>query len=82
MEVPNNIIEFFTNVTGLIPSNSQIEFLNTMANLDEKRIITSAARQTGKSLCCAVFVIWFSFKYPNSRILLISAQHSVIYRHI
>lgn len=78
-----NILKFFTKVTSLTPTEDQSKLLLDLANLDIKQIIASAGRQTGKTLCCAVAVLWWVFERKDSiKILLISAQYSILYYHI
>ena len=78
-----NIIKFFEDVTGLTPTEYQKEFLLSLVDINIKKVIASAGRQTGKTLCAAVATLWFVYEYPRPvKILLISAQDSWIYEHI
>lgn len=77
------IIPFFRKVTGLEPTTDQKWLLRALTDPKVKKIIISAGRQTGKTLCCAVATIWWSIESGQSvKILLISAQESVLYFHI
>ena len=76
-----SVIDFFTRVTKLIPTDSQKALLETLVDPTKKKIIVSCGRQTGKTLTSAVATVWLSlnFKY---RIVLCSAQDSWLYNHI
>jgi len=70
-----NINDFFYEMTGFQPTEDQKQLLTTLVNMDAKKIIISAGRQSGKTLCCVVVMLWFIFKYAGKlNILLISAQ--------
>ena len=77
------IIEFFRKVTKLEPTEDQKKLLTDLVDLLIKKMIISAGRQTGKTLCCAVATLWYVFEYNKPiKILLISAQNSILYYHI
>lgn len=78
-----DIIEFFKKRTGLVPTPQQEQFLLALTNLDIKKLLASCGRQTGKSLCTAVAVLWWVFEYPDPiDILLMSTMDSYVYDHI
>jgi hypothetical protein len=78
-----NIIDFFTYLTGLNPTPDQCEFLNDCVNKGIHKLLISAGRQSGKTLCSAVAVLWFVFEYPEPlKILLVSAQQNILYLHM
>ena len=78
-----NILDFFTKITGLTPTDSQKELLINAVDLSIKKILISAGRQSGKTLCSAVIVLWYVFCYSKPlKILLISAQDNILYFHI
>lgn len=74
---------FFKRITGLTPTPEQEQLMDDLQDLKVKKLIISAGRQSGKTLICAVATLWYCFVYPNSvKILLVSAQESVLYYHI
>lgn len=78
-----DIISFFRKVTKLEPTQDQINLLEALTNPAIMKIIVSAGRQTGKTLCCAVAVLWWALEYNSPvRILLVSAQDNWLYDHI
>jgi hypothetical protein len=83
------IINFFREMTGLEPTEDQKELLHKAVTIKEQgnrkynKIIISAGRQSGKTLCSAIIVLWFVFEYDKPlKILLISAQDNILYLHI
>lgn len=76
------VIDFFTRVTKLVPTEDQKKLLLMLVDPKYKGILISAGRQTGKTLCCAVATIWLSLKYDQINILLTSAQDNWLYAHI
>lgn len=77
------IIEFFKKVTGLTPTKDQEEFLKALVDPARPKIAASCGRQTGKSLCAAVSVLWWVFEHPEKiDVLLMSAMDSYVYDHI
>ena len=77
------IIEFFKKVTGLTPTKDQEEFLRALVDPARPKIAASCGRQTGKSLCAAVSVLWWVFEHPGViDVLLMSAMDSYVYDHI
>jgi hypothetical protein len=77
------ICDFFRYTTGFEPTEYQKELLTAISNMETKKIIISAGRQSGKTLCSAVAVLWYVFEYPTPlRILLVSAQENILYFHI
>jgi hypothetical protein len=78
-----NIEDYFEYLTGLKPTKDQAELLKTLTDMDNKKIIISAGRQSGKTLTCAVAVLWYVFEYDKPiKVLLISAQENILYFHI
>ena len=78
-----SIVEFFRHVTGLEPTQDQINLLEALIDPALKKIIISAGRQTGKTLTCAVAVLWLALEYGIPiRVLLVSAQDNWLYDHI
>jgi hypothetical protein len=78
-----SIIEYFTYLTGLIPTEDQKTFLLDLANIDIKKQLASAGRQSGKTICSAVGVLWWIFQSGYKvKILLVSAQDNILYFHI
>jgi hypothetical protein len=79
-----DILQFFTRVTKLVPTEKQKELLLALGNLDDKtlrKILISAGRQTGKSLCCAVAAVYLTIK-NKLPVLIASAKENYIYGHI
>ena len=76
-----SIIEFFEKVTGLTPTQKQIEVLQGLENPELMNVLISAGRQTGKSLCCAVAAIYLTLK-NKIQICLVSAKENYVYQHI
>jgi hypothetical protein len=76
-----NIIDFFTAVTGLTPTQKQTEVLQGLENPKLMNILISAGRQTGKSLCCAVSAIHQTIQ-NKVQICLVSAKDNYVYQHI
>ena len=77
------ILDFFKKITGLDPTSDQINFLEALVDLDKKNVAACAGRQTGKSLCSAVAVLWWIFEYPDIvNVLLMSSMDSYVYDHI
>jgi len=76
-----DIVQFFTRVTKHPPTEFQKELLISFMDKRISKICICAARQTGKTLCCAVATIWLSLHGKES-ILLASAQENWIYSHI
>jgi len=78
-----NIEDYFEYLTGLKPTKDQAELLKTLTDMSNKKIIISAGRQSGKTLTCAVAVLWYVFEYDKPiKVLLISAQENILYFHI
>ena len=77
------IIPFFKKLTGLDPTPAQSRLLHAIADPKIKKILVSAGRQTGKTLTCAVGGLSWVFEYNKPiKILLMSAQESVLYFHM
>ena len=76
-----SITEFFTKVTGLIPTAKQVEVLTALVDEQITNILISAGRQTGKSLCCSVAAIYLTLK-SKKQICLVSAKENFIYAHL
>lgn len=78
-----DILDFFRKVTGLIPTKDQESLLLDLCDISKKKIIISAGRQSGKTLCSAVATLWWVFESGMKvKILLISAQDNILYYHI
>jgi len=78
-----DILSFFKKVTGLVPTVDQEQFLLGLTNFDLKNLAASAGRQTGKSLCSAVAVLWWCFEYSDPvDVLLMSTMDSYVYDHV
>ncbi len=69
-----DIIEYFTFLTGLIPTEDQKKLLLDLIKLDIKRILIAAGRQTGKTTTCAVVIFWLAFELDEEIKILIVAQ--------
>ena len=86
------IAKFFEDVTGLVPTDNQKELLHHAVQIKPSgrtkynKIIISAGRQSGKTLCSAVVALWFVFEWaPENRtikIILLSAQDNILYFHM
>jgi len=79
-----DILQFFNRVTKLEATEKQKELLIALSNLDDstlRKIIISAGRQTGKSLCCAVAAVYLTIKHKLP-LLIASAKDNYIYGHI
>lgn len=78
-----DIIAFFKKVTGLTPTPAQENFLKALTDPTQPKIAASWGRQTGKSLCSAVAVLWWIFEYPEVvDVLLMSTMDSYVYDHV
>jgi len=78
-----DICEFFKRVTGLTPTEDQERFLRALTDTAQPKLAASCGRQTGKSLCSAVAVLWWVFEYPEVvDVLLMSTMDSYVYDHI
>ena len=77
------IVDKFTEWTGLIPTEDQKKLLREAITQKYHKILISAGRQSGKTLCSAVIVLYLVFYYDKPlKILLISAQDNMIYFHM
>lgn len=82
-DVRLEIVEYFTFITGLTPTESQKGFLLDIADISKKQIIATAGCQSGKTLCSAVGALWWIFESGERvNVLLVSAQDSILYYHI
>ena len=78
-----DIVSYFKFLTGLTPTTDQAKLLKTLTNKNINKIIISAGRQSGKTLTCAVAILWFIFESGlKIKILLLSAQDNILYFHI
>jgi hypothetical protein len=78
-----DIVKYFTHLTGLIPTEDQKAFLLDGIALDIHKLLISAGRQSGKTLCTAVVILWWVFESGrNVKVLLLSAQDNILYYHI
>jgi hypothetical protein len=70
-----NITDFFTYCTGLTATLDQIHLLNSLIDSKSKYILICAGRQTGKTLCCAVAIMYFCFELKRPiKILLVAVD--------
>ena len=76
-----SIVEFFQRVTKLIPTEKQKKLLLALEDEGITSILIAAGRQTGKSLCCAVAVIYLTLK-KALKLCLVSAKDNYVYYHI
>jgi hypothetical protein len=77
------IVDCFRKWTGLEPTPDQIKLLREAITQKYHKILISAGRQSGKTLCSAVIVLYLVFYYDKPlKILLISAQDNMIYFHM
>ena len=78
-----NIVEYFSFLTGLTPTESQKEVLRNFNDSDIHKLIISAGRQSGKTLTTACAVLWWLFESGQKvNILLLSAQDNILYYHL
>lgn len=78
-----DINEFFEKMTDLEPTPDQKKLLSSLLNMGIKKIIISAGRQTGKTLCSAVAVLYLVFEWDKPvKVLLVSAQDNILYLHL
>ncbi|MGB9855837.1 MAG: terminase large subunit domain-containing protein [Caldisericum exile] len=85
MDIPKfeKIEDWFKFLTGLEPTGDQVNVLKSVTNLEDKKIVVSAGRQSGKTLTVAVAILYWVFCYNEPiKILLISPQTNVLYYHI
>src|SRR5271157_4903945 len=77
------IVDKFKEWTGLTPTEDQKKLLREAITKKYHKILISAGRQSGKTLCSAVIVLYLVFCYDIPlKILLISAQDNMIYFHM
>jgi hypothetical protein len=76
-----DILAFFERVTGYKPTKFQSELLISFLDPNVSKIAICAGRQTGKTLCSAVAVVYLSI-HRKEGIVLASAQDSWGYSHI
>ena len=77
------IIAFFRDMTGLEPTKEQADFLHKAINKKFPQQLISAGRQSGKSLCVAVVLMWYLFEFKTViHIQIISAQRQYVYFHM
>lgn len=72
--ISTDIIEYFSFLTGLTPTESQKELLLDLINMDRKKILIAAGRQVGKTLTCAVVIFWLAFELEEEIKILLVAQ--------
>jgi len=63
-----NIINLDTGLGVITLYNKQEDLLRFMAN--ENRSIVCASRQSGKSTCYTIFVLWLCIFHPEKRVLI------------
>ena len=72
------INEYFTKLTGFDPTIDQKRVLKSILNDD--KILISAGRQSGKTITVSTATMYLAFEYNRPiRILLVSAQSSIVY---
>ena len=76
-----NIVEFFQRVTKLTPTEQQKRLLLALEDESKTSILISSGRQTGKSLVCAVAVVYLTLK-KALKLCLVSAKDNYVYYHI
>jgi len=76
-----DILQFFRKVTHYKPTQFQSELLLSFLDPNISQICVVAGRQTGKTLTCAVAVVYLSI-HGKHNILLTSAQDNNLYEHI
>jgi len=77
------IVEYFTYLTGLPPTEDQKKVLLNFVDMGIHRFLISAGRQSGKTLTTAVAICWWMFESGEIvNILLLSAQDNILYLHI
>lgn len=69
-----NVVEYFTFLTGLTPTEDQKKLLIDLLDADRKRILIAAGRQVGKTLTCAVVIFWLAFELEEEIKILLVAQ--------
>jgi len=75
--------DYFEFLTGLKPTKDQVEALKGLVDLETKKVIVTAGRQSGKTLTVAVAIMYWTFEHPEPvKILLVSAQDNILYYHI
>ena len=73
-------VEFAASL-GIICDPWQVTALRS----PHRRIQILAARQSGKSFCCAIYALWFAIHHPNVTVLIISPalrQSQLMFRSI
>lgn len=86
------IVRFFSDMTGFTPTEDQKDLLHKAVTIEKhagttyNNILISAGFQSGKTLCSAVIVLWFMFEWAENnrpiRVILVSAQDSILYEHM
>ena len=86
------ILDFFREMTGLEPTDNQADLLHKAVTIKEQahisynNILITAGFQSGKTLCSAIIALWFLFEYGKEvrpiKIILVSAQDSILYFHM
>ncbi len=72
---------YFTYLTGLTPTQDQIDLLDAIIDYD--RIEASAGRQSGKTIDVAVAIMYFTYKFHIPlRIFLLSPQENQVYNYM
>ncbi len=72
---------YFTYLTGLVPTQDQIDLLEAIIEYD--RIEASAGRQSGKTIDVAVAIMYFTYKFHIPlRIFLLSPQENQVYNYM
>lgn len=77
-ESESEAAQYFTYLTGLVPTSDQVELLDAIIEWD--RIEASAGRQSGKTIDVSVATMYLAYKYHIPlKILLLSAQENIVY---
>lgn len=53
-----DFVQFFKDITGLVPHPKQIPLLQAIPNLDIKQLLTTSARGCGKTMIVALVGVW------------------------
>lgn len=74
-------VDYFTRLTGLIPTCDQVELLHAIITYD--RVEASAGRQSGKTIDVAVAIMYFAYRYAVPlRLFLLSPQENQVYGYM
>lgn len=77
----SEIAQYFTLLTGLIPTPDQVALMNAIIDYD--RVEASAGRQSGKTITVSVATMYLAYKYHIPlRVLLLSPQDNIVYSYM